>query len=86
MEIIYNFNVSRDGVTRTQTDDDWPVHVLDKRDYSSVYKHWQGQNYDPECSCCWLGITHSESKHNDSLTMCRAWCCKQAPHNKADHK
>ena len=40
------------------------VMVSGLQDTSLIYKHWQPGNYSPACSCCYLGITHSEAKHN----------------------
>ncbi len=35
-------------------------------DLTPVYKHWQPGNRNPNCSCCYLGITHSEAKHGEA--------------------
>jgi hypothetical protein len=49
--------------TRAHT---YQVHVTDGTDTSPV---WDKLNhYDPRCSCCWLNITHSTQRHQDSVT------------------
>ena len=35
-------------------------------DLTPVYKHWETGNRNPDCSCCYLGITHSEAKHKEA--------------------
>ena len=41
------------------------ILVASLQDLTPVYKHWQVGNYNPDCSCCYLGITHSEAKHKE---------------------
>ncbi len=41
------------------------ILVASLQDLTPVYKHWQPGNLNPDCSCCYLGITHSEAKHKE---------------------
>lgn len=45
----------RERVMVTNHSDDTP-----RRNMSS---YGEGAGYDRKCSCCWLGISHSERKH-----------------------
>ncbi len=50
------------------------IMVASPDDLTPVYKHWsfdrlrmqQPGNRNPNCSCCYLGITHSEAKHKEA--------------------
>ena len=42
------------------------VHVVDNHDLSPRYRHWDMSLYDPACSWCWLGFSHSTDSHNAS--------------------
>ena len=42
------------------------IMVAGLEDLTPVYKHWQPGNRNPNCSCCYQGITHSEAKHKES--------------------
>ncbi len=43
------------------------IMVASLQDQTPVYKHWQLGNYNSVCSCCYLNITHSEAKHQESI-------------------
>lgn len=42
---------------------------LGRDDMSPAYPFWLPGNYRSECSACWLGISHSEAKHNASIPL-----------------
>ena len=56
----------RDDLYRPTGNSD-SVMVSNLRDTSPIYKHWQSGNYNSICSCCYLGIAHSEAKHTEAL-------------------
>ena len=39
------------------------IHSTGPGDDSPVYRHWDYGRYDAECSCCYLGFTHTEALH-----------------------
>ncbi len=49
------------------TGDPDSIMVASLQDQTPVYKHWQPGNYNSVCSCCFLGITHSEAKHKEAI-------------------
>lgn len=42
------------------------TYVAGPEDLTDVHPHW-GPGYNPRCSCCWLGITHTTACHQDNL-------------------
>lgn len=44
------------------------VHVIDNKDDSRMYA-WD--DYDPNCSCCYLGFAHSQRKHDISKSTAK---------------
>lgn len=68
---MYKYNYfSRDRFwTRYTTDNPTnQVFVVDNEDVSPQWPHWEygdrSKGYDPECSACWLGMSHSTDYHN----------------------
>ena len=44
-------------------------------DYSPIYEHWEGSNYDSRCSCCYLGFSHTATHHAQKLAEYEPGTC-----------
>ncbi len=64
------FKASRNHYRRddvyTPTGNHNSIMVAGLQDLTPIYKHWRPSNLKANCSCCFLGIAHSEAKHKES--------------------
>jgi len=45
------------------------IMVAGIQDTTPIYKHWRPGNLNISCSCCYLGIAHSEAKHKEAINV-----------------
>jgi len=62
------FSMNRHIVTNHHDDEiGWCEHRMRGGDETPIYRHWEPGKYNSECSCCWLGFSHSEAVHAEAL-------------------
>lgn len=55
---------------------------VDRSDRSPIHDSWIGRGYDSRCSCCYLNISHTQNRHNQSIAEVVA---RESDRSPSDH-